>query len=66
MNEAQRSRIEHYLSELAAVAQKAEELQGHVDEAYKELLQAEIQTYRELIAMWRKRIHSEASGQHGS
>ena len=38
------------------VADRAEKLKSHVDVAYRKLLDKEVKGYRELIAIWRKRL----------
>lgn len=59
MTDEQRKVMENYVAELEAVAHKAEQLQPRVDSGYGEILQKEIDTYRELIAIWRERLKSD-------
>lgn len=51
--------MERYLVELDSIAKRAEELQLHVGGSYGSILQKEIDGYRELISIWRKRLDSE-------
>jgi hypothetical protein len=58
MNEAQKKILNGYISQIERVADKAERLQSKVDDDYKAILKTEIEGYRQLIEIWRKRIAS--------
>jgi hypothetical protein len=58
MNEAQRKVLYGYISQLQKVADKAEKLQSKVDDEYRAILKTEVEGYRQLIEIWRKRIES--------
>jgi hypothetical protein len=53
---AQREKLEHYISQIEEVANRAEKLKPHVDAAYRKLLDNEVKGYRDLINIWRKRL----------
>ncbi len=56
MNDFQRQTLESYLDRIEAVAKHAEDLQERVDEPYRLLLQAEVENYRSMLDIWRKRL----------
>lgn len=59
MTAEQRKVMEGYIAEIDSIAKSAEELQSHVGGTYGEILEKEIEGYRELISIWRKRLDSE-------
>jgi hypothetical protein len=58
MKEAQKKVLNGYISQIQKIADKAEKLQSKVDDDYKALLMTEVEGYRQLIEIWRKRIES--------
>jgi hypothetical protein len=56
MTAEQREKLEHYITQIDEVADRAEKLKSHVDIGYRKLLDKEVKGYRELIAIWRKRL----------
>lgn len=58
MNEAQKKVLNGYIFQIQKIADKAEKLQSKVDDDYKALLRTEVEGYRQLIEIWRKRIES--------
>jgi hypothetical protein len=58
MNEAQKKVLHGYISQLQKIADKAEKLQSKVDDDYRAILKTEVEGYRQLIEIWRKRIES--------
>ena len=58
MKEAQKKVLNGYISQIEKIADKAEKLQSKVDDDYKALLRTEVEGYRQLIEIWRKRIES--------
>lgn len=58
MNEAQKKVLQGYISQIEKIANKAEKLQSKVDDDYKTILKVEIDGYRQLIEIWRKRLES--------
>ena len=61
MTSEERQVMESYVRELEGIADKAEQLQKRVDPAYAKILQTEVVTYRQLIAIWKHRLSSEQS-----
>ena len=59
MTPEQRKVMEGYIAQIQSIAKRAEELQSHVGESYGEILQKEVEGYRELISIWRQRLDSE-------
>ena len=59
MTAEQRKVMEGYIAQITSIAKKAEELQSHVGDTYGDILQKEVEAYRELISIWRKRLDSE-------
>jgi len=56
MTSEQREKLENYITQIEEIADRAEALKTHVDAAYRKLLVKEIKGYRDLIAIWRKRL----------
>jgi hypothetical protein len=59
MNRERRKVIENYISQVESVADEAGKLRLRVDRTYGEILWREIQTYRDLISIWRKRLQRQ-------
>jgi hypothetical protein len=59
MTAEQRKVMESHIAQIHSIANRAEELQSHVGDSYSDIMQKEIEGYRELIAIWRKRLDSE-------
>ena len=56
MTNEQREVLEHYIAQIEEVANRAQKLKAHVDLAYRKLLDKEVEGYRDLITIWRKRL----------
>ena len=55
-HQERRKILEEYLAKIAVTAMEAEQLRNRVDEAYREILDKEIEGYHELIKLWRSRL----------
>jgi hypothetical protein len=56
MTSEQREKLEHYITQIEEISDRAEKLKIHVDAAYRKLLDKEVKGYRDLIKIWRKRL----------